>query len=309
MTSKLVHHYSSNNKKRGIRLKKVAGILIKWQKNWLNEPFIDKVTIALWAILSGMVLFFVISATNFFGLGHLVWNSRLFSHLFVDKDGNFIWLGITSILAIVTLTFNAWDRRRQFKADLISKSRIKWIESVRVTVTELLYCYNQYWSAQLKGDETTPESYQEEKNLILKQIDLLSLYLGPDQTEHKKIKLSAIEKLYFFKDMADVENKETLDECLKKVESEEDSNEKVIKFLMIRENNDGKNEVIVDWAKNISNLVVRSGYGWKNSASSEYDYENSATYKLGKVTQEISKFVSVMSVYLKVEWNRAKTGN
>ncbi|KRL56659.1 hypothetical protein [Furfurilactobacillus rossiae] len=58
----------------------------------------------------------------------------LMKFLFVDVHGKFEWIGITSVLAIVTLTYNAWDRRRQFRADLISKSRIKWMEQVRPLV-------------------------------------------------------------------------------------------------------------------------------------------------------------------------------
>ena len=55
----------------------------------------------------------------------------LFNFFFISSDGKFNWIGITSVLEIITLSFNAWDRRRQFKADLVSKSRITWIQNVR----------------------------------------------------------------------------------------------------------------------------------------------------------------------------------
>lgn len=68
---------------------------------------------------------------------HTLWNLRVFRHFFVDKNGKFIWLGATSIITVITLGVNAWDNRRKFKADLISKSRIAWIENVREKVAQL----------------------------------------------------------------------------------------------------------------------------------------------------------------------------
>lgn len=63
---------------------------------------------------------------------------QVISCLFFDKENKFNWIGITSILAIVTLTFNAWDRRRQFRADLVSKSRIEWIKQIRPIISDYL---------------------------------------------------------------------------------------------------------------------------------------------------------------------------
>ncbi|MCP8859477.1 hypothetical protein [Latilactobacillus curvatus] len=73
--------------------------------------------------------------------GYKVWHLRFFNHFFVDNDNKFNWIGITSVLAIISLTFTAWDSRRKLKADLVSKNRIKWLERLKDHIT--LYCLAQ----------------------------------------------------------------------------------------------------------------------------------------------------------------------
>lgn len=75
---------------------------------------------------------------------HILWNLRVFRHFFVDKDGKFIWLGATSIITVITLGVNAWDNRRKFRADLISKSRIKWIADTKQIISEYYQVFSEY---------------------------------------------------------------------------------------------------------------------------------------------------------------------
>jgi hypothetical protein len=53
-------------------------------------------------------------------------------HIYIDiyfkiAMGNLHGQVFTAIIAIITLAINAWDNRRKFKADLISKSRLEWL--------------------------------------------------------------------------------------------------------------------------------------------------------------------------------------
>lgn len=64
--------------------------------------------------------------------------SWLINMLFVTDKNKFNWTGIASILAIAGLIFNFWDSRRKVRADLVSKSRINWMLTVREKYADYL---------------------------------------------------------------------------------------------------------------------------------------------------------------------------
>lgn len=74
---------------------------------------------------------------------------RFFKFIFLDRQGNFQWVGVTALIAIISLTVTAWDNRRKFKADLISKNRIKWLQYVRENAADFIndcFFYSEYSS-------------------------------------------------------------------------------------------------------------------------------------------------------------------
>lgn len=114
--------------------------------NWFKKGSIEKIATVIWY---GLCVSLVMIATiiglidwvNIFGLGHIWWNARFFNHFFVDGDNKFNWIGLTSVLAVISLTFTAWDSRRKLRADLVSKSRIKWMDSLKDSLSS--YCSYQ----------------------------------------------------------------------------------------------------------------------------------------------------------------------
>jgi len=54
-----------------------------------------------------------------------------------DNKKDFEWIGVTTFLAIVTFIFNTIYSKKKFKADLVSNSRIGWIQKTRIYVLEL----------------------------------------------------------------------------------------------------------------------------------------------------------------------------
>lgn len=71
-------------------------------------------------------------------------NRKLYLYLFDSPDHKFQWVGATSIIAIITLAVNAWDNRRKFKADLVSKSRLEWLARVEKITADLYTNYYQF---------------------------------------------------------------------------------------------------------------------------------------------------------------------
>lgn len=61
-----------------------------------------------------------------------------------NNHGQFNWLGITSVVAVLSLFFTAWNDRKKFKADLISKSRIEWMNTVRPLISQYISTFSKY---------------------------------------------------------------------------------------------------------------------------------------------------------------------
>lgn len=82
-------------------------------------------------ILHSLLLVILIAEKELlYKIGYYIWKNKYFSYFFVNGK-NFNWIGITSILAIITLTYTALDNRKKLKADLVAKSRVKWLEEAR----------------------------------------------------------------------------------------------------------------------------------------------------------------------------------
>lgn len=69
---------------------------------------------------------------------------EFYLYLFDSPDHKFQWIGATSIIAIITLGVNAWDNRRKFRADLISKSRITWMADTKRILSEYYQVFSEY---------------------------------------------------------------------------------------------------------------------------------------------------------------------
>lgn len=116
---------------------KIWEIWLKWIEMWKlrNKSKRRIVVIKLLAIFSIIIGGIVILATALLNI-ESIRTSECVKFLFITEKNKFNWIGITSVLAIISLTVTSWDSRRKLKADLVSKSRIKWLETVRPLVAE-----------------------------------------------------------------------------------------------------------------------------------------------------------------------------
>lgn len=124
---------------------KIWEVAVEWGKRWeksnANKRWIVSIKlIAKIVIIICLIGYLLIIALNMRGIQ----SNQLIRFLFVTEKNKFNWIGITSVLAIISLTFTAWDSRRKLKADLISKSRVKWMETVRVTLAEFWVASDKY---------------------------------------------------------------------------------------------------------------------------------------------------------------------
>ena len=101
------------------------------------------------------------------------WLVNLKSLLFV---GNFLfftdknkmnWIGLTGIIAIAGLLYNLYDGRRRFRGDIVSKSRIDWMKSVRPLIANYVTNVSNYIYLYHMHQE---EVNVEKKNKINKQL-------------------------------------------------------------------------------------------------------------------------------------------
>lgn len=245
-----------------------------WKKSNTNKKWIVSIKlIAKIVIIICLIGYLLIIALNMRGIQ----SNQLIQFLFVTEKNKFNWIGITSVLAIISLTFTAWDSRRKLKADVVSKSRVQWINSVRPLVAKFLvnskYYMTYYIDIQIQSE-----------NLKIANNDFKQYETGAKQEESQREII--------------IDKKNKINELLR--ETENIFNE--IK-LNLPEDKSGDNatlmksiNVVYDELKNIKN-------NYKNAKNDGEEKQLS-----DRVITEINNVVSVGSSYFKNEWERAKKG-
>lgn len=124
-------------------------------------------------------------------------------NIFFDKNGDFQWVGVTSIVAISTFGYSIYSTNKKNKYDIISKERIRWINDVKQQIAELLVLMNKYDNivrkcsaeGRLQLSTNTPKQlkirnkYHKEANLLMEDISfkinilLLSFADNPDNEQ------------------------------------------------------------------------------------------------------------------------------
>ncbi|WP_373471804.1 hypothetical protein [Carnobacterium alterfunditum] len=92
----------------------------------------DNFLLLLLFILISLVEFSIIIYTN------AEWARDILKKIFLNADGSFNLTTITAVIAIITLIVNTYLTSRKYKADLISTSRISWLNTVRNLSAEII---------------------------------------------------------------------------------------------------------------------------------------------------------------------------
>lgn len=203
-----------------------------------------------------------------------LFNREFYLYLFDSPDHKFQWVGATSIIAIITLAVNAWDNRRKFKADLISKSRLEWINDVRSRTASFIEA-----------------CYEEDCEKTNEYGSLLRLHFSYDQKNQE----NAFSK-------AKNEDEIVINEkLLKKLMSKKNNNNKNV-LINSYINNMGR--LILE--KEVPDLKKK--YQNKKIFKIAFDGSIKEHKKVNIWGIFLSNFIEIIRLYLKIEWERAKKG-
>lgn len=219
---------------------------------------------------------------------------EFYLYLFDSPDHKFQWIGATSIIAIITLEVNAWDNRRKFKADLISKSRIAWIENVGRTTAEFQNAVENmyYWNSLVEELDFAVDAQKDTiraRSMVKERADLLRFYFNGQGI----IKISESEQALSLA--------EDIIKSLKENGDTKDKNSEIISLIQYI----GENYSLQKISSVDSNLLNKSV-----TQLSDNDHKRlSDNFKTSKSFKKVvSKTMDIISMYLKIEWDRAKKG-
>lgn len=245
-------------------------------------------------------------------------------NIFFDKDGTFQWSSIAALVSFVAacLTFigvfiNVSTQKKiakqQIDANLKAKARIKWIQEVREISARLITNFSE-----LKKDQT---NFKEKYINISRDAELLKLYFGfygPKEkttldydilfnTESNDNKNQYI--FDFIDSMLDDLNNESFDKYnlyLKKYEEYKEKlaeyNKAIEKYCDVQIDKYGNPEIV---PKKEHESQYDYYFGWIQ----EFRSKNSSYYSYIREYDEKGKnFEQIISIYLKIEWDKAKEG-
>lgn len=70
--------------------------------------------------------------------------------IFLDKNGKFEWAGVTAIITVLSVSFTVIVTVSKNKADLVSKSRIEWLQKVKALMSKYLAEVHYYPDAYFR---------------------------------------------------------------------------------------------------------------------------------------------------------------
>lgn len=146
------------------------------------------------AVIALSILLAISISANFL-LWTKLWNyQRILEFLFINKDGRFEWGGLTSMLAIVSLIGTFIITLNKNKADLISKSRIEWLQETKKLTSEYISsfysvrrCIKKRSKAKTKEEADEIYTKQVEAFNIMNEKFILLKINFIDNEDHKEI--------------------------------------------------------------------------------------------------------------------------
>lgn len=230
-------------------------------------------------------------------------NINIIDQLFFNKDDVFQWIGVTAIVAIVSFLVTTVNNFKKNKQDLVSKSRIDWIQRVREDASIFISSLSDYTLLTVQLSNYINSEIQ-------KQNITQNLFIFGDSKKIIEYNLDNISK----EDLEEILKQESIIESLKR--NKENNHiillhkSKMSLYFPI-EDTDKRNEKVLEKIKSVSAQVLQSDnilnvknvqdVGLRNVMLDTEVYEVQCNKKI----EELS---TLISSYLKIEWDKAKRG-
>jgi hypothetical protein len=213
----------------------------------------------------------------------------------IDKISSEDITNIIGSLAVLLAAIFAYKSvKKQIRGDVVAKSRIEWIQEVRKLTADLISAYFE-WQVliiQYRINKTNVSDIIPKSIEIQKKTQLLSLYFNAKPTEEISCKNYDDYRTNIYNKLINVD-------IVKKEPIE--TNARIVKMLVY----------ILDDSLGYCNFedeLVQSDF-FKNPESPENKLKKEEYDKRGKeIMCYCNELSEVMSVYLKIEWDKAKEG-
>ncbi|MFT9269682.1 MAG: hypothetical protein ABF539_09200 [Liquorilactobacillus nagelii] len=107
-------------------------------------------------------------------------------HIFFDEKGDFQWIAVTAIITIISAVFTVIITIRRNRADLVSKSRIEWLQVNKKLTSEFITDLNFLPVLKIAKGQKWLEKRLKSLNKIIVNYNLLRLNLSNNE-DNKQI--------------------------------------------------------------------------------------------------------------------------
>ncbi|MCT3226029.1 hypothetical protein EFO91_10270 [Lactiplantibacillus plantarum] len=244
-------------------------------------------------------------------------DSNLYKEYLFDKDGKFNWTVVTVVVAAISFIAAEFDKNRQFRADLVSKSRIEWIQKVREATVNVESSF-QYLYITAHADPKAGTYNVELENATIKYqaaLNILILYFSTDKDIDTKFNIkNELKTIPAPNNIRDFGHCEIRDQR-KKVKKEADrlkkvkiDNESALSPLInrARSSNKNMNGLIINFLNSLYETAKEISF--RDGNDTKYQYGKMKDDNSRLIKKYVEKLVSIIAIYLKIEWDRAKIG-
>jgi len=215
--------------------------------------------------------------------------------------------GFTIFVAFKNSKLQKELQQKQIAADLKASARIQWIQEVRKQTAKLISAHQKLWITSYNFSEVAEARAENEKQKVyaefLEEAILLELYFA-NKPGKKKLSFAEDRGKNFYKESW--EQQERGNPQNEKITKAKENNKPLWNILFNDENNDGKEELIVSLIEDIKNNPAEKGK--KDNPCSRYLASVETSHKNQITQNNLGNLSKIISIYLKIEWDRAKNG-